>query len=480
MSITIPAAASAVPNRGAEPSVLASEVAEFLTSMRDHIADINLMIADLDAASGNVVTRDLYIYGSRTYLGDWSGATTYNSSESVTYASRLYISKVGGNLNNTPAGVTDANWLLVDILSSASVSAQSIASASGTIQLDVGTYNLFTIECVGDITIEFTGVNSAEWRSPEIIFSNGYNYTITMPAATKNLGQFNGGTDYMDTRYYESVPKSDFSITDFRSAIYSNDGNICYLLIDSDNAKDENVIYRYDLSIPNEIKTAIWSGQSYDLSATHSKLRLAGINSEGTKILAVEDTLDVIIQIDMSTPNDLTTASVNASTLALDTGVVVDSCMTTDGTRLFTYTSTGLIQQYNFAIGFDITTGSYNQQLSVVGKVGFHKGITCNSDCSEIVFFGVGSATYEETYLYVYALSTAGDLSSWSQKNVYFALTGGATGEISMNTTSDFDRLVFFMSTHDVVRSMRIPSDNYLKLEQFNDTDFAVTLQTEV
>ena len=45
------------------------------------------------------------------YKGDWSNLTTYLIGETVTYLSRLFISKVNSNLNNTPT--EGVNWGLL-------------------------------------------------------------------------------------------------------------------------------------------------------------------------------------------------------------------------------------------------------------------------------------------------------------------------------------------------------------------------------
>lgn len=45
------------------------------------------------------------------YKGDWSDLTTYVKGETVTYLSRLFISKVNANLNNTPT--EGVNWGLL-------------------------------------------------------------------------------------------------------------------------------------------------------------------------------------------------------------------------------------------------------------------------------------------------------------------------------------------------------------------------------
>lgn len=63
-------------------------------------------------ANQSIAAKDLSVAASLTgtYKGNWSDTTTYAQAESVSYNSRIFISKINGNLNNIPE--EGSNWAL--------------------------------------------------------------------------------------------------------------------------------------------------------------------------------------------------------------------------------------------------------------------------------------------------------------------------------------------------------------------------------
>ena len=68
--------------------------------------------ASLSASTATAAKNEAMIAAATSgYKGDWLIGTTYSQSETVTYNSRLFISKINSNTGNTPT--EGANWGLL-------------------------------------------------------------------------------------------------------------------------------------------------------------------------------------------------------------------------------------------------------------------------------------------------------------------------------------------------------------------------------
>lgn len=142
-----------------------------------------------------------------------------------------------------------------------------------------------------------------------------------------------------------------------------------------------------------------------------SKIPFEGVMSpDGTKFYVAYTESGTIIQINMSSPYDLTTASYNSYVdLSAQTDDIRGMDLSDDGTKLYAVdTNANIIYQYTLSTAFDITTATYDSKsLDITAQSSVCVSLRISSDGNNLY---VGTNTGDS--IWQYTLSTAYDLST--------------------------------------------------------------------
>ena len=143
-------------------------------------------------------------------------------------------------------------------------------------------------------------------------------------------------------------------------------------------------------------------------------------NNDGTKMYTVNaggGTSDAVIEYILTTPYDISTATVNNTKIVhrsggkknyLPTQVVFNN----DGTKMFIVNHAGnkSVDEYLLSTAFDVSTATFDSEISISGQEQRANSIAFNNDGTRMVVAGVGNNS--QVQIHEYSLETAFDLSS--------------------------------------------------------------------
>ena len=239
------------------------------------------------------------------------------------------------------------------------------------------------------------------------------------------------------------------SLTNPQDLVFNPDGTKMFFL---DGGFNVDGIHEYSLSTAWDISTASSTGNSFSLyNASFNSRSPQGldISSDGTKLYSLDDDLNAIYQIDMSTAYDLSTASYNSVSLTgLDSDGAASAkgfCIGSSGTKLYIVDAVDdLVYQYTLSTAWNISTASYDSvtfDISGLSADPFPTGIRFNNNGTK--FFIVNSET---DAVHLFSLSTAWNLStassdgtsfSYTQSNVVGFSFGSSGGKMYLLDNSD-------------------------------------------
>jgi sugar lactone lactonase YvrE len=180
-------------------------------------------------------------------------------------------------------------------------------------------------------------------------------------------------------------------------------------------------IYEYDLSTANDVSTATYNSVSFDNSSQATAATGMVFNNDGTKMYIVSGGLSrYVYQYSLSTAYDVSSASYDSVSLNVGTESTdpTDLRFNNDGSKLFVLqaASADSVFQYSLTSNFDLSTASYDSvSFSVGSQDSTPTSLSFNSDGSKM--FIIGTAT-DKTYQY--SLSTNFDISTASYDNIFF------------------------------------------------------------
>jgi len=143
-------------------------------------------------------------------------------------------------------------------------------------------------------------------------------------------------------------------------------------------------------------------------------------NNDGTKMYTVSatGTSDAVIEHILTTPYDISTATVN-NTLVVNRGTKTAHYTPTqvvfnnDGTKMFVVMHAGVmdIDYYSLSTAFDVSTATFDGEYFISGQEIRANSIAFNNDGTRMVVAGVGNLV-SQVRIHEYSLSTGFDLSS--------------------------------------------------------------------
>ena len=191
-------------------------------------------------------------------------------------------------------------------------------------------------------------------------------------------------------------------------------------------SRTTDTVYEYNLSSAFDIQTAVYSGNSLDISTESSLPTCLFISSSGDRMFVNNQTGSVIYQYNFSVPFDLSTAtySGNSFSVSAQEGSLQDIFFNSFGTKLFIVgTSSDSVYEYNLSVAFDITTASYSGNSFGLFPTSSSPTGLAFSDSGNKMFIldSLSDSVFE------YILSTPFDITTASYTGNSFSISGQET-----------------------------------------------------
>jgi hypothetical protein len=255
-----------------------------------------------------------------------------------------------------------------------------------------------------------TGTTNNSWD----VNSTTENYTRLDSAAATTLSFISAGN--IDDATYSGI-SLDISSQDTStwSIVFNNNGSKMFI---AGNSTDS--ILEYNLTSNYDITTASYS-QSFSVSSQDTTILGVRFNADGTKMFVSGGANDSVYEYSLTTGFDVSTASFVASfSVASQDATPRGVDFNSDGTKMFVVgTVNDAVFTYNLSTGFDISTASYSASFSVSSQDSSPQDVNFNADGTTMYLVG-----YNGDAVYQYGLTTAYDLST-------------ATFTVSLDVTSN-------------------------------------------
>ena len=180
-------------------------------------------------------------------------------------------------------------------------------------------------------------------------------------------------------------------------------------------------VIQFDMTTAWDVTTASKTGA---MSVTNTGTA-AYVSPDGTKLYIIKSSTDSVGEYTLSTPWDITThdAGVFTSIAAQDTAPEGIS-FKTDGTVMYTTGNNGNeINQWTLATPWDVSTATFTQNLSLASQTTSVDGMFMRDDGLKfyIADYGTSATVFE------YTMSTAWDISTATYTDVFSKSGVGAT-----------------------------------------------------
>lgn len=216
-----------------------------------------------------------------------------------------------------------------------------------------------------------------------------------------------GGAWNVDRASFEGEPKH---------FIYSRQSGPTGLFISSDGLKMYNIgtsgdnVYEFDLSTAWEVGTASYV-QLFSVAAQDTQPEDVFFKPDGTKMYVLGGVGDDVIEYNLSTAWDISTASyVQNFVVTTQETLPTSVFFSTDGTEMYVLGDSGNdINQYSLSTAWDISTASYTRAQSISTWETAPTGLFFSSDGLNVFVTGTAGVDVNQ-----WSLSTAWDISTMS------------------------------------------------------------------
>jgi DNA-binding beta-propeller fold protein YncE len=274
-------------------------------------------------------------------------------------------------------------WRRTDVLASAIVTEYSdiIEQESSSVSIDLEKYNYFKIEFTSNLSISFPTASAHS----NIILELNREYSNT--GYTLSPGVF-------------SISGQDFDPADIS---FKPDGTKMYVVGFSGND-----VIEYDLSYAWDISSAVYL-QNFSVNSQDNNPRGIFIKPDGTKMYIAGDSTNSIIEYDLSTAWDVSSAAYlqNFNVTSQDTSPH-DVFFKPDGTKMYVVgQGNNRIYEYDLSTAWDVTSATLLHFRSAGGGAYDPSGIFFKPDGTKMYIVDHGSDQVDE-----YNLSTAWNVSN--------------------------------------------------------------------
>mgnify|MGYP003115017359 CR=1 FL=1 len=156
----------------------------------------------------------------------------------------------------------------------------------------------------------------------------------------------------------------------------SGDGTKLYVI-----GYGSDKIHQWNMSTANDMSTASYHGYLSTSSQSAAAGGL-GFSKDGTKVYMADQIGDDIEAFTLSTAWDITTGSHDAALDVSAKEATVNGCaISSDGTELYIFGSTSdSVHQYTLSTAYDVSTASFTHTLDVSGKSTFGMSVSFNME----------------------------------------------------------------------------------------------------
>ena len=236
--------------------------------------------------------------------------------------------------------------------------------------------------------------------------SSSNNYIREDSAYDTTLSWAGGGvTDISTATFVDSFSVASQDSTP-RGLSFSPDGTNMYVV-----GRANTTVYQYALSTGFDVSSATYSGNNYNVSAQQTIPNGVAISPDGSKMFIVGSAADAVHQYGLSTPFNVSTASLSATfSTATQDSALTEITFNNDGTKMYVIGEAGDdVNEYVLTTAFDVSTASFFQNFSVLSQDATATGLAFNSNGTKMYVAGpTGDAINE------YSLSSAFDISTSS------------------------------------------------------------------
>ena len=226
---------------------------------------------------------------------------------------------------------------------------------------------------------------------------------------------FHGGNDNDDIHEYTLSTAWDVSTASYVDAfsIASQDNEPFGITFNNDGTKmfvagagSGDSIYEYTLSTAYDVSTASYV-DALDVSGQDSRPTGIRFNNDGTKLFMTGFVSDYINEYNLSTAYDISTGSYSKRFSVNSQDIYPrDVQFNLDGTKMFVVGGAGdNINEYKLTTGFDVSTASFVDSLSVASQDRNPFSMAFNNDGSKMFMLGYENDTVNE-----YTLTTGFDV----------------------------------------------------------------------
>ena len=224
-------------------------------------------------------------------------------------------------------------------------------------------------------------------------------------------------------------------------------------------------VQEYNLTTGFDLSTASYSGTSFDVYSEETEPRGLAFNSDGKKMFIVGTSSDSVHEYNLNTGFDISTASYSGTSFDVSGEEVFPIVLefNGDGTKMFTlgYQSDSILQ-YDLGSGFDISTASFSGESfgPVSGET--EAGLAFNSNDTKAFVIEENVFQYNLESKATLALETSGGVGAVqrSSGSIDSGLVGNTselyvnpdTGNVGIGTDSPDNNLHVNGNTTDVVK----------------------------
>lgn len=207
-------------------------------------------------------------------------------------------------------------------------------------------------------------------------------------------------------------------------------------------------ISQHSCSIPFDISTVSYDNKSFTTTTGMTETNPYGIKfkPDGTKMFIAGHTVDGVIEYALSTPWDISTASLTDYKSMIASGNdFIGLSFKPDGTEVYVMNSLDAVDQWSLSVEWDISTATYSNKTfytHTVDSVG--TDLFLSSDGLKMYTNGITNDN-----VYQYSLSTAWDITTASYDGIFFSYN--AQGVNSYNLTFNDSGTKFYVGFGNTV-----------------------------
>lgn len=198
---------------------------------------------------------------------------------------------------------------------------------------------------------------------------------------------------------------------------------------------NQDVIIQYSLSSPYNVTTGVTLDGTFDVSSEEGSPYDITFNNDGSKVYIAGPISDKVHQYSLSTPFDITSTVTLEGNFSITN--VVSVAFSSDGTRMFTTSTSTGINQYTLSTPYDITG-----TVTLVGNSGFGAGFRSpffSPDGKVLIVLASSSDAFAK-----YDLENAFDVTKGVTVDNTFSVSAQETAPQGMTISADGTR--FFVS----------------------------------